>query len=152
MRQSSAPYWNLPADEVLKQLNISNNGLSETEAQSRLESYGANILKPRRRTDNLTLLARQFTSPLILILIVTAVASFFLGGASSSIIVLVIVFISGILGFWQERGSTNAIQRLLNLVRLTATVIRDQIPFRPAKILRETLLNLCYDRGYIYIE
>jgi P-type Mg2+ transporter len=121
-------YWSTPADKLLEALGTSRQGLSASEARQRLNQTGLNLLRPRTRTDSLTLLANQFRSPLVLVLIGTAAASFFLGGAASSTIILAIVFISGLLGFWQERTSTNAIQGLLSLVRLKITALRDASP------------------------
>lgn len=71
------------------------------------------------------LLLNQFKSPIILILIFAAVLSIFLKDAADAIIILTIVFISGLLGFWQERGASNAVEKLLALVQVKATVLRD---------------------------
>jgi Mg2+-importing ATPase len=38
---------------------------------------------------------------------------------------MAIVLISGLLGFWQERGAANAVQRLLALVQIKARVLRN---------------------------
>lgn len=38
---------------------------------------------------------------------------------------LAIVLASGLLGFWQEKGAADAVEKLLAVVRITATVIRD---------------------------
>jgi len=35
------------------------------------------------------------------------------------------VLISGLLRFWQERGAINAVEKLLAIVQIKATVIRD---------------------------
>lgn len=51
------------------------------------------------------LLLSQFKSPIILILIFAALLSLFLRDAVDTVIILAIVFISGLLGFWQERGA-----------------------------------------------
>jgi Mg2+-importing ATPase len=40
-------------------------------------------------------------------------------------IILGIVVVSGLLSFWQERGATNIVQRLLAIVQVNATVLRD---------------------------
>jgi len=42
--------------------------MTGSEANQRLASYGANLLKPLKRSDVLTLLLNQFKSPIILIL------------------------------------------------------------------------------------
>ena len=40
-------------------------------------------------------------------------------------IILVIVLVSGLLGFWQERGAANAVEKLLAIVQIKATVLRN---------------------------
>jgi Mg2+-importing ATPase len=40
-------------------------------------------------------------------------------------IILVIILASSLLGFWQERGATNAVEKLLAVVQTKATVLRD---------------------------
>jgi Mg2+-importing ATPase len=40
-------------------------------------------------------------------------------------IILVIVLASGLLGFWQERGASNAVESLLSIVRIKADALRE---------------------------
>ncbi|HEX7475864.1 MAG TPA: HAD-IC family P-type ATPase, partial [Dehalococcoidales bacterium] len=102
--------------------------MTRDEAQKRLLSFGANLLTPKGKTDTFTLLINQFKSPLVLILIVAAVLAFFLGDPVNAGIILVIVVASGLLGFWQERGSTNAVQRLMAIIQLKVSVVRQEDP------------------------
>jgi Mg2+-importing ATPase len=99
--------------------------LTSEEAQTRLQQYGLNLLRPKRKTGSLTLLLSQFKSPIIIILLFAAVLAFFLGDATDAVIIFVIVSISGLLGFWQERGATNAVEKLLAMVQIRAAVLRD---------------------------
>ncbi len=117
-------FWSLPAAQVLETLNASANGLSTQDAKQRLIKYGANSLKQQRKSSAIGLLLNQFKSPIILILIFAAVLSIFLRDAADAIIILAIVLISGFLGFWQERGATDAVEKLLALVQVKATVLR----------------------------
>lgn len=82
-------------------------------------------MKPKNRSDALTLLLAQFKSPVILILIFAAGLSFFLGDPLNALIILVIIFVSSLLGFWQERSATNAVEKLLAIVQVKAMVLRD---------------------------
>src|SRR5271157_2340060 len=123
--QPDRPFWTLSSDDALNQLGTNLNGLTRDEAQKRLLRVGVNLLKPKRKTDTLTLLINQFRSPLVLILIIAAILAFFLGDPVNAGIILVIVVASGLLGFWQERGSTNAVQRLMAIVQLKVSVLRD---------------------------
>jgi P-type Mg2+ transporter len=74
----------------------------------------------------LSLLVSQFKSPIIVIFIFTSVLSFFLGQTEDALIIISIVIVSGILGFWQEKGATDAVTKLLALVQLKTTVLRDK--------------------------
>ncbi len=99
--------------------------MTQDEADKRLTKYGSNLLKPKKRSDTLTLLLTQFKSPLILILIFAGALSFFLGDSVNAAIILTIILISSLLGFWQERGAANAVEKLLAIVQTKATVFRD---------------------------
>jgi P-type Mg2+ transporter len=125
MNPQNPPFWSLPTDRVLLQLNSSANGLSDREAKQRLIKYGANSLTQQHKSNTLTLLLNQFKSPIILILMFAAGLSIFLRDATDAIIILAIVIISGLLGFWQERGASNAVEKLLALVQVKATVLRE---------------------------
>ncbi|MCY7389967.1 MAG: magnesium-translocating P-type ATPase, partial [Leptolyngbyaceae cyanobacterium CAN_BIN12] len=125
MPQALPSFWSLPAEQVLQQLKSSSQGLSRQEARQRLSEYGANSLKQKRQSNTLTLLLSQFKSPIILILMAAAILSGFLGDIIDTVLILGIVLISGLLGFWQERGATDAVAKLLALVQVKATVLRD---------------------------
>lgn len=118
-------FWSIPAAELLQQLQTTPQGLTNDEARQRFIRYGANLLKPKKRSNTLTLLLSQFKSPLILILIFAVGLSFFLHDPVNAGIILAIVLVSGLLGFWQERGAANAIEKLLSIVQIKAEVLRD---------------------------
>ncbi len=121
-------FWSIPTADLLKQLRTTPDGLTDEEGQRRLSQYGYNLLKPKKKTDALTLFVNQFKSPLVIILIFAAVLSFFLQDPVSAAIILAIVFVSGLLGFWQERGATNAVEKLLSIVQIKTTALRDGKP------------------------
>jgi Mg2+-importing ATPase len=125
MNQSQTPFWSIPSAELLQQLQTTPQGLMSDEAQQRLLRYGSNLLKPKKKSDALTLLLAQFKSPIILILIFAAGLSFFLRNPIDATIILVIVLVSGFLGFWQERGAVNAVEKLYAIVQIRATVFRN---------------------------
>ena len=110
---------------MLQRLESSKGGLTADEARQRLVRYGPNLLKPQKRSDVLTLLVAQFKSPIILILLVATALSLFLHDAVDAFIILSIVFVSGLLGFWQERGASNVVEKLLSIVQIKAAVLRD---------------------------
>jgi Mg2+-importing ATPase len=54
--------------------------------------------------------------------------SFVLRDPVDALIILTIVLVSGLLGFWQERSATDAVEKLLAIVQIKAAVLRDGAP------------------------
>ncbi|KPK86628.1 MAG: magnesium-translocating P-type ATPase [Phycisphaerae bacterium SM23_33] len=128
MPPERGPFWSVEASALLGRLETSSLGLPEDEAVRRRQRYGLNLLKPRKRSGKVALLLGQFKSPIILLLVFAAGLAFFLGDAADAAIILTIVLVSGLLGFWQERGAANAMERLLATVRTKAQVLREGTP------------------------
>jgi len=125
MEQNPLSFWSLPTADLLRSLQVTVNGITGKEARKRLISYGPNRLKPQKRSDTFTLLIAQFKSPIILILLAATGLSLFLHNIADASIILTIVVLSGLLGFWQEYSASNSVAKLLALVQIKATVIRD---------------------------
>ena len=125
MDQIPPAFWSIAATEMLQTLQTAREGLTSVEAGRRLARFGANVLQPPKRSDALTLLLAQFKSPIILILLFATGLSFFLHDPVDAFIILSIVLVSGLLGFWQERGASNAVAKLLSIVQVKAAVLRD---------------------------
>jgi P-type Mg2+ transporter len=128
MNKPASAFWAVSVTGMLQQLGASREGLSSGEARQRLTRYGANLLRPPKRSDALTLLLAQFKSPIILILLLATGLSFFLHDPVNALIILIIVVASGLLGFWQEHSATNAVEKLLAMVQTRASVLRDGSP------------------------
>ncbi len=117
-----------PAAEVLAQLETRSDGLTSSEATERLSRFGANRLKPKKNSQSLAILIGQFKSPIIIILLCATILSFVLRNPVDALIILTIVIASGFMGFWQERGASNAVAKLLAMVQIRATALRDGAP------------------------
>ena len=128
MPQQPSAFWSIAAAEMLRQFQTTQEGLTNDEAGQRLARYGSNLLKSKRRSDVLTLLLAQFRSPIILILLCATGLSFALRDPVDALIILTIILVSGLLGFWQERSATNAVEKLLAMVQIKAAVLRDGGP------------------------
>jgi len=125
MDQNSHPFWSIAITDLLGSFQSTVTGLSSAEAKKRLTEYGANRLKPQKRSDAFSLFIGQFKSPIILILILASILSLLLHNIVDASIILTIVIISGILGFWQEHSASNAVEKLLAMVQITASAFRD---------------------------
>jgi P-type Mg2+ transporter len=124
-KQSQQKFWQAPIAELLQQLKTSPEGLTSNEASARLEKFGPNLLKKQKKSDAFTLFLSQFKSPIIIILLFAASLSLLLQDSTNAVIIIVIIFVSSMLGFFQEHRATNAVKKLIAMVRITSTVIRD---------------------------
>jgi len=118
-------FWSMPLEDVFKSLEASKDGLTSDEAEKKLAANGPNSIKAKKNNSTLSLLLSQFKSPIIIILFFAIALSFFLKDTVDAIIILTIVMISGLLGFWQEYGANDAVAKLLEVVKIKATVLRD---------------------------
>ncbi len=125
MEQNPQPFWSFSVTSLLDSLHADTGGLTSNAAGKRFVLYGANRLKPQKKSDIFTLLVAQFKSPIILILLLATGLSFLLHNLVDASIILIIVIISGLLGFWQEHSATNAVAKLLAIVQIKAAVLRD---------------------------
>jgi len=118
-------YWSQPPEALLQTLGTSTRGLTQQEAQRRLEQFGLNWLKAQKRASNIGLFLNQFKSPITLILLFATGISAVLRDWIDALIILVIVFSSAILSFIQEYNAHNASEKLRSQVATKADVVRD---------------------------
>lgn len=114
-----------PPNNLLEQFHTSLNGLSEEEAQNRLEQYGYNEPARKKRRTVVVQLLSKFANPLVIVLLIIAGISIFFNETLDAILVLLMAIISVFLSFFQEYRAGKEAERLSEMVRTTATVYRD---------------------------
>ena len=114
----------LRADDVLEELGTSIQGLTEHEAEARLESHGRNSVAREEEKGIVLELAERIINPLNLLLIVLAVLSIFIGDLDGAIIIAFMVFLSVGLSWFQEARSSDAAEKLRAMVSTTIEVLR----------------------------
>lgn len=118
--------WSIPVEEVVEALNSRlDEGLTSTEASSRINEFGHNLLKVKKKTSFFRRFYNQFKSPVIMILIVAAVVAGSLGEWIDSIAIVSIVFINALIGYIQEAKAASAVEALKNLSAPKAKVLRE---------------------------
>jgi Ca2+-transporting ATPase len=100
-------------------------GLSSAEAQRRLTESGPNEIHRERATNALTLLVRQFASPVIWLLLVATVLSAGVGEWLDAIAIGAIVILNAVIGFFQEHRAERAVMALRSMTAPRARVMRD---------------------------
>ncbi|OYT42492.1 MAG: calcium-translocating P-type ATPase, PMCA-type [Candidatus Aenigmarchaeota archaeon ex4484_224] len=105
-------------------------GLTSEEAKKRLQIYGKNEIRRKKKVSPIQIFLSQFKSPIILLLIFAAIISLAINYHSQesffdSILILIIVFAAAIAGFVQDYKAERAIEALQKLSTPKAKVIRD---------------------------
>lgn len=118
-------FWAYDKDDILKELNTSEAGLSSKEACDRIGNYGKNVFAEKKSSSNFMIFLSQFKSPITMILIFAAVLSIFLKDYSDGVIILIIIFISSFLSYLHESKAKDAVKKLLSSVSVTSAVLRD---------------------------
>jgi len=100
-------------------------GLTQQEAEKRLETYGPNVVVGGRKRSRVSMLLSYFKSPLVIILVLAGSISGLTGDIGDASIIYFIVGISVVLSFYQESKAENAAAALRARIHATATVNRD---------------------------
>jgi Ca2+-transporting ATPase len=109
----------------MQELQVTDTGLTPTEAQQRLSKHGPNELKKEKGKSPLKILLGQFTDILMVILLIAVALSIAVGEVTDAIIIIAIVIASAVLGFTQEYRSEKAVEALKKMTAPSASVLRD---------------------------
>lgn len=109
--------------DILNELETSENGLSEKEAEKRLKKFGYNEISTKKKTF-LNVLGRQFKSPFFYLLLIAGIIAFILKEQINTIAILVFIIINTSLGFFQEYKAEKSIALLKKYLPSNIIVIR----------------------------
>lgn len=112
-------------EETLRELGSTQEGLSQVEAQERLNRYGLNELRKERKSSPVKMFLQQFADVLIIILLAAISLSIAIGEWLDALVIIAIVLATAILGFVQEFRSEKAVEVLKKMVAPTAIVVRE---------------------------
>jgi len=120
-------------ENIFSSLECSANGLSDNEAEEKLEQYGFNEIQHEKAPAWYKQLLHAFLTPFNGVLFIIASVSFIIdvvlakpGEADYKTVIVVgaMVLLSSLLRFWQEFTSNIAAEKLKGMVKVTATVLR----------------------------
>ena len=125
-------YHNKSAEEVLKAVSATEEGLSSAEAEKRIAEFGKNALAEGKKKSLIVKFLEQFKDIMIIVLLVAAVVSAVIAlveGEYSELIdagvILLIVVLNAIIGVVQENKAENAMEALKNMNKAFSKVLRD---------------------------
>ena len=118
-------WYALEAEQVLRHLEVREDGLSSMEAARRLAEYGENQLREAPRATFLQMLWDQLNNFVVILLIVASIVSALLGDYVEAAAIMAIVVLNAVLGILQERRAEEALAALKRLAAPDAQVMRD---------------------------
>lgn len=98
--------------EVFKELDTNETGLSPEEAHNRLAVYGPNLLKPPKRRGPIQRFLAQFNNVLLYVLVGAAVVTALLGHWVDTGVIAGVVLINAIIGYIQEGKAEKALEAI----------------------------------------
>jgi H+-transporting ATPase len=110
--------------ELFDRLSASEEGLSSSEAEKRLQQYGYNELPEEKANPFLKFLS-YFWGPIPWMIEVAAVLSAFVRHWEDFLIILILLVVNAVVGFWEEYHAGNTIAALKTKLALQAKVKRD---------------------------
>lgn len=112
-------------EEIYKELNIMEEGLSSKEAISRLKRAGYNELPKKKKDSVFKIFFKQLLDPIVMLLVITVIFSFIIGEIVDAIAIIFIILIDLIMGTFQEWKAEKNAESLQNLMKDQVKVIRD---------------------------
>jgi P-type Ca2+ transporter type 2C len=119
------PYHQYSVDKTFDSLKSSQEGLSESEINSRSNIYGKNKLAVVKGESIFLKVFRQIKDLMVIILLVAGVLSIFMNDYRSATIMFLIVALNAIIGFFQEYKAERLIKSLKLMITKKAKVIRN---------------------------
>jgi Mg2+-importing ATPase len=130
-------FWSFKPEEILEKLHARPEGLKQEEVRERLKQYGKNALDAKKTPGIFKLLLSQFNTPIIYLLLFAATLALILYDRTDALILFGIIIVSAILSFIQERSALQAVEKLLNMVKIKTNVLRNNAE---AEILLEEVI------------
>lgn len=111
--------------DILNYFGVSSDGLNSKEAEKRLKIYGLNLLTSPKKNSFFIRFISQFNYLLVYVLLVSALVSAIFRHWVDASVILGVVLINAIIGIIQEGKAEKAIDAILKMLSLQASVIRD---------------------------
>ncbi|MFR3757763.1 cation-translocating P-type ATPase, partial [Hungatella sp.] len=130
--------------EILKELHVTKEGLTDGQAETLLLEKGENVLMEGKKKSVLAVFAEQFCDLLVVILIAAAVISMFSGNVESTIVIVAVIILNAVLGTVQHEKAKKSLESLKSLSSPNAKVIRggQKIEVPSAKVVPGDILLL----------
>lgn len=118
--------WHLKSvDDLFRTLQTTPEGLTSTEARSRLLAAGLNQITHTKDPSLILLFLKQFLTPFVVILAVAVAIKIFTAEVLDAVVLICTVFLMVLIGFFQEMKAERAIKALKKLAAHKSKSLRD---------------------------
>jgi Ca2+-transporting ATPase len=117
-------FYRKTATDLFSIFDTKKEGLSQNEAEQKLDKHGPNKLETARGISKWNLFFSQFKDVFMIMLLIATAMSFIIQNYRDGIVMLIITIINGIVGFYQENKAEQIMASLDKLVQSPAKVYR----------------------------
>ena len=118
-------WYQMTRDELFTKLKTDENGLTNKEANLRLEKFGNNTLPKKKKDSVLKIFLNEFKNPILILLLVAVIASLIGNEPIEALAIVLIVLVDVSLGTYQENKANNTAEALSRLVTVKTKVLRN---------------------------
>ena len=111
--------------QLMSRFQTGNEGLSQAEADQRLQKYGENTIRQAKRQSELLIFLENFTSLMAILLWVSGVIAIFAGMLELGIAIWAVNVINGCFSYWQQHAAQKATDSLKKMLPSYVKVRRD---------------------------
>ncbi|MFH1008284.1 MAG: HAD-IC family P-type ATPase [Candidatus Latescibacterota bacterium] len=117
--------WHSLSDYATQnKLQTDMNGLSQSQAEERLQEFGKNTLPSPKPPALLLVVLHQFASPLIYILLIAGVVALAMGDVKDAVFIFAVILLNAVIGTMQEWRAEQQAHALQVLLKIQAKVRR----------------------------
>lgn len=120
-------YYQLSGEEVLREVNGSEEPLTKEQVSENQKKYGPNELTEGKKKTTFQIFLEQYKDFLVIILIIAAIASGFMGDIESAAVIVIVITMNAILGTVQTVKAESSLASLKKLSGPEAKVLRDGV-------------------------
>jgi len=118
-------WYKLTAEESLREMNVTTEGLAPDRVLEIRKEKGENSLLESKKKSVLQVFLEQFKDFLVVILVAAAVISSLSGNMESTVVILAVIILNAVLGTVQHEKAQKSLESLKSLSAPSAKVIRD---------------------------
>ena len=120
-------FFSKVSNDVLKNFNVTKEGLTDKQVTESIEKNGYNELTEKKKKSLLIVFLEQFKDLLVVILIIAGILSIITGNVESTIVIFAVIILNAILGTVQHVKAEKSLDSLKALSSPNAKVIRNGV-------------------------